>query len=66
MTQLRQFNSSYNFEGMGLSIENIVSDELKTVKEIQEKFPSLKGVPIINDEADPLKGWWRDEAWRWE
>lgn len=53
-------------KGLGLSIENIVSDELKTVKEIQEKFPNLKGIPIINDEADPEKGWWRDEAWRWE
>ncbi|XP_015230068.1 PREDICTED: alpha-L-iduronidase [Cyprinodon variegatus] len=38
--------------------------EIQTVKEIQQRFPGFRGVPVYNDEADPLVGWSRPEEWR--
>lgn len=34
------------------------------MREIQQKFPGFRRLPIYNDEADPLVGWSRPEAWR--
>lgn len=34
------------------------------MREIQQKFPAFRRLPIYNDEADPLVGWSRPEAWR--
>ena len=52
------------FLGKGLDLDNIVKDELDTIKEIHENYSCLKNVPLVNDEADPLKSWWKDFIWR--
>ena len=52
------------FLGKGLDLDNIVKDELDTINEIHENYSCLKNVPLVNDEADPLKSWWKDFIWR--
>ncbi|KAL4660837.1 alpha-L-iduronidase [Arapaima gigas] len=42
----------------------IVQQEIETVKEIQERFPSFRSLPVYNDEADPLVGWSKPQDWR--
>ena len=42
----------------------IVKNEKKTIKEIQKLYPMRMNIPIVNDEADPMKGWWRNEEWQ--
>jgi len=42
----------------------IMAKELVTIRSIQENYPSLSHVPIVNDEADPLVGWSRPQDWR--
>lgn len=34
------------------------------MKEIQERFPRFRSLPVFNDEADPLVGWSRPQEWR--
>ena len=34
------------FLGKGLDLDNIVKDELDTIKEIHENYPCLKNVPL--------------------
>ena len=41
-----------------------MKDELDTIKEIHENYSCLKNVPLVNDEADPVKSWWKDFIWR--
>ena len=41
----------------------ILKNEMKTIKEIQKLYPMLKSIPIVNDEADPMKAWWRNDDW---
>uniref|UniRef100_A0A3B3YW69 Alpha-L-iduronidase n=1 Tax=Poecilia mexicana TaxID=48701 RepID=A0A3B3YW69_9TELE len=50
-------------KGGGFSLP-ILQQELQTVGEIQERFPSFRSVPIYNDEADPLVGWSKPQEWR--
>lgn len=42
----------------------ILQQEIQTVGEIQERFPSFRSLPVYNDEADPLVGWSRPQEWR--
>ncbi|XP_028270094.1 alpha-L-iduronidase isoform X2 [Parambassis ranga] len=42
----------------------ILQQEIQTVREIQERFPRFSGLPVYNDEADPLVGWSRPQEWR--
>ncbi|XP_067083784.1 alpha-L-iduronidase [Osmerus mordax] len=42
----------------------IMQQEIQTVREIQERFPSFRALPVYNDEADPLVGWSRPQPWR--
>uniref|UniRef100_A0AAX7SPC2 Alpha-L-iduronidase n=1 Tax=Astatotilapia calliptera TaxID=8154 RepID=A0AAX7SPC2_ASTCA len=42
----------------------ILQQEIKTVGEIQERFPKFRSLPVYNDEADPLVGWSRPQEWR--
>lgn len=34
------------------------------IKEIRNLFPNLISKPIVNDEADPVKSWWKEKSWR--
>ncbi|XP_024908734.1 alpha-L-iduronidase isoform X2 [Cynoglossus semilaevis] len=38
--------------------------EVQTVGEIMERFPKFDGIPVYNDEADPLVGWSTPQEWR--
>ena len=38
--------------------------EVATMTELRARFPSLRPLPLVNDEADPEVGWWRARAWR--
>ncbi|KAL0194065.1 hypothetical protein M9458_012361, partial [Cirrhinus mrigala] len=42
----------------------ILQQEVATVREIQQRFPQFRSVPIYNDEADPLVGWNKPLTWR--
>ncbi|XP_067378044.1 alpha-L-iduronidase [Channa argus] len=42
----------------------ILQQEIQTVREIQERFPQFRSLPVYNDEADPLVGWSRPQEWR--
>lgn len=42
----------------------ILQQEVQTMKEIQERFPRFRSLPVFNDEADPLVGWSRPQEWR--
>lgn len=42
----------------------ILQQEIQTVREIQERFPRFRRLPVYNDEADPLVGWSRPQEWR--
>ena len=33
-----------------------MAEEVKTIEEIHQVFPSLWNVSVVNDESDPLKG----------
>ncbi|KAE8292549.1 Alpha-L-iduronidase [Larimichthys crocea] len=50
-------------KGGGSSLP-ILQQEIQTVKEIQERFPRFRSLPVYNDEADPLVGWSRPQEWR--
>ncbi|XP_053317658.1 alpha-L-iduronidase [Spea bombifrons] len=50
-------------KGGGSSL-HILEQEIDTVREIHERFPQFKSVPIYNDEADPLVGWSTPQPWR--
>ncbi|XP_062590471.1 alpha-L-iduronidase-like isoform X2 [Saccostrea cucullata] len=54
---------SYHRKGDGSSAK-IYQYELKTVSDIQKRYPFLTMVPFFNDEADPMVGWNKDLAWR--
>lgn len=32
--------------------------------EIKGRCPRLANVPLVNDEADPEKSWWKSKHWR--
>lgn len=51
------------FQGGGSSLP-ILQEEVATVREIQQRFPQFRSVPIYNDEADPLVGWNKPLPWR--
>ena len=57
-------NSKAMFVGSELGVDEIVADEEKTLDEIHNLFPSLLNVSVVNDESDPMKGWWKIEDWR--
>ncbi|MEQ2241012.1 hypothetical protein ILYODFUR_021042, partial [Ilyodon furcidens] len=50
-------------KGGGYSLP-ILQQEIQTVGEIQERFPSFRSIPVYNDEADPLVGWSNPQEWR--
>lgn len=50
-------------QGKGSSI-GILEQEVATVQQIQQLFPTFKDTPIYNDEADPLVGWSQPQPWR--
>uniref|UniRef100_A0A671UD59 Alpha-L-iduronidase n=1 Tax=Sparus aurata TaxID=8175 RepID=A0A671UD59_SPAAU len=50
-------------KGGGFSLP-ILQQEVQTMKEIQERFPRFRSLPVFNDEADPLVGWSRPQEWR--
>ncbi|KAM8761494.1 alpha-L-iduronidase isoform 2-T2 [Acanthopagrus schlegelii] len=50
-------------KGGGLSLP-ILQQEVQTMREIQERFPRFRSLPVFNDEADPLVGWSRPQEWR--
>ncbi|XP_056146340.1 alpha-L-iduronidase isoform X2 [Lampris incognitus] len=50
-------------KGGGYSLP-ILEQEIQTVREIQERFPLYRSLPVYNDEADPLVGWSRPQVWR--
>ncbi|KAG1681482.1 Alpha-L-iduronidase [Nymphon striatum] len=54
---------SFHKKGDGSS-ENILQEEIRTIKYIRQKYPSLKNISIYNDEGDPMKGWSKIRSWR--
>uniref|UniRef100_A0A667Z4U7 Alpha-L-iduronidase n=1 Tax=Myripristis murdjan TaxID=586833 RepID=A0A667Z4U7_9TELE len=50
-------------KGGGYSLP-ILQQEIQTVREIQDRFPHFRSLPVYNDEADPLVGWSRPQPWR--
>ncbi|XP_068241204.1 alpha-L-iduronidase [Palaemon carinicauda] len=44
--------------------DTILEKELPTVAQIYDEYPSLRQVPVINDEADFEVGWSRGREWR--
>ncbi|XP_063587899.1 alpha-L-iduronidase-like [Penaeus indicus] len=44
--------------------DSILTQELETIEKIRRNYPHLRHVPIVNDEGDFLKGWWRSRSWR--
>ncbi|XP_048639964.1 alpha-L-iduronidase isoform X4 [Marmota marmota marmota] len=54
---------SLHKKGNGSSI-GILEQEVATVQQIQQLFPTFKDTPIYNDEADPLVGWSQPQPWR--
>ncbi|XP_071542555.1 alpha-L-iduronidase [Panulirus ornatus] len=44
--------------------DSILTQELLTIQMLRKNYPNLRHVPVINDEGDFLKGWWRGLAWR--
>ncbi|XP_069169007.1 uncharacterized protein [Procambarus clarkii] len=54
---------SFHKKGCG-EAESILTQELETASIIRTNYPSLRHLPLINDEGDFLKGWWRREEWR--
>ncbi|KAG3277092.1 alpha-L-iduronidase isoform X1 [Ictidomys tridecemlineatus] len=54
---------SLHKKGKGSSI-GILEQEVATVQQIQQLFPTFKDIPIYNDEADPLVGWSQPQPWR--
>lgn len=50
-------------KGGGYSLP-ILQQEVQTVGEIMERFPKFDGIPVYNDEADPLVGWSTPQEWR--
>ncbi|KAL4231720.1 hypothetical protein ACF0H5_009296 [Mactra antiquata] len=54
---------SYHKKGNGSS-RQIIEDEISQMKSISSRYPVLANKPFINDEADPLVGWSKNEIWR--
>ncbi|KAK3919140.1 Alpha-L-iduronidase [Frankliniella fusca] len=46
------------------SASSVTSDTVRLLDQFWRMFPHLRHLPFANDEADPLTGWWREEAWR--
>jgi hypothetical protein len=46
------------------SADGIVSGQEEAMKEIVDRFPSLRSKPFFNDEADPEKSWWKTRPWQ--
>ncbi|XP_063873952.1 alpha-L-iduronidase-like isoform X2 [Scylla paramamosain] len=44
--------------------DSILTQELLTSAMIRSTFTNLRHVPLVNDEGDFLKGWWRGAEWR--
>lgn len=54
---------SFHIKGEGFS-STIIDTEQIVLDQIQTKFPKFVGIPVFNDEADPLVGWSKSEEWR--
>ncbi|KAM5272514.1 alpha-L-iduronidase isoform 2-T2 [Ctenodactylus gundi] len=54
---------SLHRKGAGSSM-SILEQEAEVVGRIRQLFPELRSTPVYNDEADPLVGWSRPQAWR--
>ena len=46
---------SFHKKGNG-SVDMIVEEEMATLNNLFNRFPFLRNIPVVNDEADPLKG----------
>ena len=46
---------SFHKKGNG-SVDMIVEEEMATLNDLFNRFPFLRNIPVVNDEADPLKG----------
>ncbi|KAK4297171.1 hypothetical protein Pmani_030388 [Petrolisthes manimaculis] len=44
--------------------DSILTEEVHTINIIRRSFPRLHHIPVINDEGDFMKGWWRGLTWR--
>ncbi|XP_042210766.1 uncharacterized protein LOC121858388 [Homarus americanus] len=44
--------------------DSILTKEWSTAVIIRRNYPSLRHLPLLNDEGDFLKGWWQGVAWR--
>ena len=44
-------------------IETILADEVETIRSIHARYPKTRGVPMFNDEGDPMKSWWKQRSW---
>ena len=55
---------SFHKKGDGQNMDVIISMEKKTLNEVRTLFPKTELMPVVNDEADPLKGWWKSKIWR--
>ncbi|XP_068083307.1 alpha-L-iduronidase isoform X2 [Anabrus simplex] len=42
----------------------ILRQGVQLARKIYNHYPQLRGIPIANDEADPLTGWSHSELWR--
>ncbi|XP_049961209.1 alpha-L-iduronidase [Schistocerca serialis cubense] len=57
--------SFLSFHRKGNRTANLVTKgSVDLIKDLRQKFPKLSMIPLANDEADPLSGWWKDEEWR--
>ncbi|KAK3717330.1 hypothetical protein QZH41_011573, partial [Actinostola sp. cb2023] len=54
---------SFHIKGKGLST-NILESETVVLNQVERTFPKFAGIPVYNDEADPLVGWHKAEDWR--
>ena len=43
----------------------IIDRTVDFIKTLRERYPIVSAsTPLANDEADPIKSWWRPLAWR--
>ena len=44
--------------------QDLVNGQLHLMKRLKKDFPALSEMPFFNDEADPMKSWWKTRKWR--
>ncbi|PSN39547.1 Alpha-L-iduronidase [Blattella germanica] len=54
---------SFHKKGGGSS-KAILEQDLELALNISRRYPTLQGISLVNDEADPLTGWSKAEPWR--